>query len=47
MRVLKLTEEEANLLLEYLSLDLEKIGYEDDEIEVLNEIHRKLRGRDN
>ena len=39
---LELTSEQAELLKELLSLDLENIGYNRYEIEILNEIYKKI-----
>jgi len=40
---LELTQEQAELLKELLSLDMERIGFEDDnEIDALEEIYEKI-----
>jgi hypothetical protein len=39
---LELTQEQAEVLKELLSLDMERIGFDDDEIDLLDEIYEKL-----
>lgn len=39
---LELTQEQAELLKELLELDMERIGFDDDEVEILDEIYNKL-----
>jgi hypothetical protein len=39
---LELTEEQAEVLKELLSLDMDRIGFDDDEVELLDEIYEKL-----
>lgn len=40
--IVELTDEEAKLLNQLLELDLEKIGFEDDEVEILENILAKI-----
>lgn len=42
MKTITLTDEEADLLNELLGIDLDSIGYEDYEIEILNRISDKI-----
>lgn len=42
MKTVELTEDEANLLLEFLGLDLDKIGFDDVEQEILDTISDKI-----
>jgi hypothetical protein len=39
---LELTKEQAEVLKELLSLDMDRIGFDDDEVELLDEIYEKL-----
>jgi hypothetical protein len=39
---LELTQEQAELLKELLSLDMGKIGFNDDEVELLDDIYKNL-----
>ena len=39
---LELTQEQAEVLKELLSLDMDRIGFDDDEVELLDEIYEKL-----
>ncbi len=40
---LELTQEQANLLKDLLALDMERIGFEEDEADTLDEIYENLR----
>jgi hypothetical protein len=40
---LELTQEQAKLLKDLLALDMERIGFEDDEADTLDEIYENLR----
>lgn len=39
---LELTQEQAELLKELLELDMERIGFDDDEVDILDEIYNML-----
>lgn len=39
---LELTLEQAELIKELLELDMKRIGFDNDEVEILNEIYNKL-----
>ncbi|HOB26504.1 MAG TPA: hypothetical protein PKG93_05105 [Bacilli bacterium] len=43
MKTITLNDEQVELLSELLSLDMDKIGFDDDEQEILNEISDKLK----
>ena len=40
---IELTKKEAKILLELLSLDMDSIGYDDDEIELLDKVYDKVK----
>jgi len=46
IKTLSLTEEEVKLLKELLATDLDKVGFEDNEIDILDEVYKRLIKKD-
>ena len=42
MKTIELTEKQAELLKELLSLDMERMGFDSDESDILEEVYQKL-----